>query len=105
LLGEQAVVVEPLVLPRPALEGRVGLRPRDQALVDGEALENPPGRIVPRAAGVADAERPQFVARLEPAGAAPDDDDVVVARRKRLRVYWRHSSALRSRSASAWSRG
>ena len=67
LVGDEAVVVEPLVLARPRLHGRVRLRPREEPLEDRAAAEHPAGRVVPRDDGVVDAEPREAVARLQAA--------------------------------------
>ena len=55
LIGDEAVVVVPLVLAGAGLRGRVRLRPGEEALEDGVAPEHPAGRLVPRDDGVLDA--------------------------------------------------
>jgi hypothetical protein len=100
LLGEQAVVVVPLVLARAAVGGRVRLRPREQALVDRRPAEHTSRLVVRREHGVLDAEAGKAVARLETAGSAPDDDDRVVAGREGL---VRHSSRSLRRRVTVWS--
>src|SRR5919106_5157738 len=100
LLGEEAVVVVPLVLARAAVGGRVRLRPREQALVDRRPAEHPSRLVVRREQGVLDPEAGEAVARLEAAGSAPDDDDRIVAGREGL---VRHSSRSLRRRVTVWS--
>src|SRR4051794_23436583 len=103
LVGQEAVVVVPLVLAGGPLGRRVGLRPGDQALVDREPPEHPARLLVAGNDGVLYAEAAQEVRGLKPAGAAADDDDVVVAGR-RGPLYGCQSSVPRRRRASTRSR-
>src|SRR4051794_40311128 len=82
LLGDEAVVVVPLVLPARRRERCVGLRARDQALEERPLAEHPAGAVVGRDQRLPDAEPAQPVGRLEAAGAGPDDDRLVVAGRR-----------------------
>ena len=86
LLAQQAVVVVPLVGAGTALDGRVRLCPGEQPLVDRPLAEHSARGVVLRDDGVLDAEPLQAVARLQPAGAAPDHDDGILAGREGPRV-------------------
>ena len=86
LLAQQAVVVVPLVGASTALDGRVGLCPGEEPLVDRPLAEHPARGVVLRDDRVLDAEPLQAVARLQPAGAAPDHDDGILAGREGPRV-------------------
>ncbi len=92
LLGEQAVVVVPLVLARRPLDRRVGLCPADEALEDRKTLEHPTRPLVARQDRVPDPQAPEAIAGLEPARTAADHDHVVFAGRVRRR-YGRQATA------------
>ena len=81
-------MVVPLVGAGARLGRSVGLRPGEETLEDRIEPEHASGRVVLRDDGVLDPQPAQAVARLEPAGAAPDDDDGIVPRRKRPLVCW-----------------
>src|SRR5262245_5248245 len=103
-IADEAVVVVPLVLARPAGDGSIGLRPADQALVDGEAAEHPSWSVVARDDRAAAYPRTSKGVRdLQAAGPAADHDDVVVAVRKGTHIYPDHLVAARSRLASVCS--
>jgi hypothetical protein len=83
LVPDEAVVVVPLVLAGAVRERRVGLRPADQALVDGEPAEHSSGSGVARDDRAApDPDPCQRIGDLQPAGPAADHDDVVLAGRE-----------------------
>jgi hypothetical protein len=64
-------------------ERRLGPRPADQPLIDGEAAEHAARRLVARKdRHVLDPRTRERVRALEPARPAADDDDVVVAGRE-----------------------
>src|SRR5262249_5254845 len=101
LVADEAVVVVPLVLARPRLERRVGLRPADQPLINRPAAEHAAGRRVARENGAAcDAGAGEAVRGLQAAPPRPHHHDVVLARRKRSLLYPSQALAARSRRAS-----
>ena len=81
LVGDQAVVVVPLVLAGGALVRRVRLRPGEQPLVDRPLAEHAAGRVVLRDDRVLDAEPRECVGGLQAARPAADDDDRILAGR------------------------
>ena len=99
LLGDEAVVVVELVLARAVRIGRVGLRPADQALEDGQTPEHAPRPVVGGEHGVVDAAALELVARLQPSRPAADHYDAVGPGFERP-LYARASSIPRRRFAS-----
>jgi len=81
LLGDQAVVVVPLVFAGGALVRRVRLRPGEQPLVDRPLAEHAAGRVVLRDDRVLHTEPRERVGGLQAARPAADDDDRILAGR------------------------
>src|SRR5436309_14934202 len=98
--GQEAVPVVPLVGAGAPFDRRVELRPRDQALEQGEALEHPAGFGILRKDRVLDAEAAQEVADLQPPGTASKHDGLVPAGRMRSLGYPGHLTAVLKRLAS-----
>jgi hypothetical protein len=82
LVGDEAVVVIPLVLAGVPAVRRVGFRPRQQALEDRPLPEHAAGTVVGGDDGMLDPVARQEIRRLQTAGPAADHDHVVVPRRE-----------------------